>query len=549
MANKLSYPPQKRKWHHWLNLELLWFAVVLITFVWTNRFHLWSTTSFVLLVCGIVLALLFLRWSFSAPYNGWRQLPRKKHTLHIFPTHVEHHLGTLSHTLFFRDLKSATFYYESPNQIARIALGTGDLKGGTIQNWQNMDEIGRQLAKYLPEAVAKENQAVIHGSSLLRASVFIALTLIFSAVFVQPSLFTALSAWLIARGVVILLRRKVVPQQKALLEIVGSFLIGLGLVFVFLLADSVRQHPCGLWQRVVQQSGCVARHDTLGEILFLPDDRIALSSLLGRHVQIRPAGFAWPWSYWHKAYEAEERLEGMGYAPDKNQVIAWSNDDVLVLDANTAELIDQHRVSPPFYASDSILSPNGEWLAFPHNSQASLWQLGADEPMSWLSNMTNVIAFSPSSDYVVTGRESTISFHWVPAGDVFRTLSVEGGERVDSLVISPDEQWLGVGTNAVDHIDVWHLPTDLRQRITVTSGHFLHSFAFSPDGLRLATAMQEGEDIYVQLWQPSLEGFVAKERVDLSPERTYFDLLFWGEDYSEVAVVYGSEAIHFRVPR
>lgn len=170
------------------------------------------------------------------------------------------------------------------------------------------------------------------------------------------------------------------------------------------------------------------------------------------------------------------------FSPDGNTVISTSDDGtVRIWDINRdnkAHLLSKSKS----YNGSTLFSPNGKFI-FSHYGQ--VWNAETGEFIKRHEHIPPFKSFdiSPNSKYVAsTSGDANIQIRDLISGSLTQTL--KSPYPVEMIAYSPDECHLAF--SSYNHLYVWNFQTQYLD--SITQNHFIHHFAFSPDGIRIALA-------------------------------------------------------------
>ena len=149
-------------------------------------------------------------------------------------------------------------------------------------------------------------------------------------------------------------------------------------------------------------------------------------------------------------------------------------------------------------ANDVALSPDGRQLAVATGIGVWLYNAQTGAEIALLTGHTSPVvsvAYSPNGKTLASGSSREIRL-WNPSTHAHKTTFV--GQGANSLAYSPEGRTLAAGQ--WQGVDLLNAQTG--ERKSFLSGHTgsVTSFAFSPDGKRLASATDYYEDTTIRLW-------------------------------------------------
>jgi len=206
-----------------------------------------------------------------------------------------------------------------------------------------------------------------------------------------------------------------------------------------------------------------------------------------------------------------DRVRAVAWSPDGTQVITASEDLTLRLyRAADGQLL--HNFTSNVGAITSVaFSPDGNFIVYGEDSGAVLVRAveggGFSHQLSSHTSQVNSVAYSPNGDQVLSGSDDRRAIIWNLNDDSIAQELAGHTAAVTAVAFSPEDATL-VATGSVDRTArLWDSRTGgelvrlapVEQDGQIVSGHTgsITALSFSPDGLLLATASDDGT---AKLW-------------------------------------------------
>lgn len=158
------------------------------------------------------------------------------------------------------------------------------------------------------------------------------------------------------------------------------------------------------------------------------------------------------------------------------------------------------------------VSPDGRYIAYTGCDQlaqnynlcdqafAGVWEIASGKEIArknyafWVTS----IAFSPDSNYVVSGGDDNVQVWEVISGKEVIRMTHDFGSRVYSVAFSPDGKYVASGSEDSTS-RVWEVSTGKEtSRMTMIKNDIATSVAFSPDGRYIASGSWDG---VISIWK------------------------------------------------
>lgn len=279
-------------------------------------------------------------------------------------------------------------------------------------------------------------------------------------------------------------------------------------MYLLLFDNRAFGHPCSFVQKYLRDSGCSYFYDEAGGTVAFMPNQPALALGRSRAVHILPF-HAWPWQRFD-LLRHDDLVYGFALSPDGETIVSWTDGALHVWDVDTRRL--RHQVpASTWFDTRGAFSPDGRYLVINGLGGAAMW-----DTVSWLPveglELAQVAAFSPDGQTIATaGYAGLIQLLQITNGAEVGLLALPGGQQVESLVFSPDGQFL-LATVISDSRSIsfvlWHVPSGQRQEIAPPNAGSCRCLpSFSPDGRLLAIGFEALEPTvfdfpsYIQLWQ------------------------------------------------
>ena len=254
------------------------------------------------------------------------------------------------------------------------------------------------------------------------------------------------------------------------------------------------------------------------------------------------------WDVWNGDFKGTlaghlEPVDTIAFSPDGSMIASGSRDGAVMLwDFQTGKKIltiqgHEHPISSVTFSPDGLtLASSGEpnWVrsSLSKVGELKLWDTRTGEQVRTLeghSNTVGCMAFSPNGEVLASGGgryDGTVRLWNTRTGEESRIL--EGQFGVHSVAFSPD----GVKLATANHISVrfWNARTGEHLRTLV---HWVGRFAFSPDGKTLAV----GRAGAIEIWDAH-----SGEKLRTLPELTGSVLAF-SPDGTTLAIRRGHHSI------
>ena len=254
------------------------------------------------------------------------------------------------------------------------------------------------------------------------------------------------------------------------------------------------------------------------------------------------------WDVWNGDFKGTlaghlEPVDTIAFSPDGSMIASGSRDGAIMLwDFQTGKKIrtiqgHEHPISSVTFSPDGLtLASSGEpnWVrsSLSKVGELKLWDTRTGEQVRTLeghSNTVGCMAFSPNGEVLASGGgryDGTVRLWNTRTGEESRIL--EGQFGVHSVAFSPD----GVKLATANHISIrfWNARTGEHLRTLV---HWVGRFAFSPDGKTLAV----GRAGAIEIWDAH-----SGEKLRTLPELTGSVLAF-SPDGTTLAIRRGHHSI------
>jgi WD40 repeat protein/basic membrane lipoprotein Med (substrate-binding protein (PBP1-ABC) superfamily) len=259
------------------------------------------------------------------------------------------------------------------------------------------------------------------------------------------------------------------------------------------------------------------------------------------------------------------------FSPDGKKLLTTSDDGTARL-WDTTTGVEMHILGDhPAWVWSAAFSPDGRRIATISGNQAMIWDAITGDKITTLTGHTNTlyaVAFSPDGSQLATGGQDRKIKIWdTSTGKELFTLAGHAG-AVSGVAFNPDGAQLASGSDdgtvriwdlapggewpLVDDstetsrkvafspdgdslasandrtVQTWDVKTGQKSRLLAGYKRYLNTFAYHPDGKRLATA---GEDAVVRLWDLT----TGEERYNWSAHPTRVTALAFSPDGSHLA--------------
>jgi WD40 repeat protein len=208
-------------------------------------------------------------------------------------------------------------------------------------------------------------------------------------------------------------------------------------------------------------------------------------------------------------------ISAVAYSPDSTLLAGSSVDgSIRVWRIRTGEVLnslglpDKKRVLPDHYPISLGFQPDGWLVSAWHDGEITNWQWQTDDSKPVIATTSNETLTSAAFDMVIgklvtSTRTGAVDLYDIQASDsgilsTSQTLTVETGEEILSMALSPDGRWLASASYPAG-ITLWNVQIGYSEKVYARYplGLQLAASSFSPDSRFLATSHTDG---LIRIW-------------------------------------------------
>lgn len=330
----------------------------------------------------------------------------------------------------YRDVERIKVLKTKTGEIVQVGLFISDRKAPVVLF--GMVGLAEFVAQIQASSSAKVTQNRYRYWPFWVSVGFFFLHGFFREAFVVPSFVTAqlFNIFLVAlvqfNSWPFLVRRTRIIVLGIVMPILAFVVVGL---MVITLGFS-EAHPCNLWQRIADRTGCIYWSESANNALFVNDGSRLLVGSRGRIKE-----YSWQNSFFQQAERTD--LDGgsnvVAVSPDGRFVVSEYVGDLVVYSAETGE-----KIAKPYGRAfnQPVFSADGRWLITDQLWDTTTWEV-LEEYGAY-----HVLAVSQDGQLVALyDREGSIQIVEIESDVVRQTLG-DVHFRIEYAAFSPDGAWL-----------------------------------------------------------------------------------------------------------
>lgn len=191
----------------------------------------------------------------------------------------------------------------------------------------------------------------------------------------------------------------------------------------------------------------------------------------------------------------DSTVTGAAFSPDSQWMLVGSADGIVSLwDVSSRQQLHRFELDNPMSYNTLAFSPDGKYIGASAFNEMLLWDTATFELVHRMDGHTNwisTIAFSPDSQYVLTGSKDTTAVLWnVETGQaqfVFR----DSPQGLEIVAFSPDGRYAATGGLSTEAY-LYDLSTGSLVQTLVGHTNTVLRIAFHPDGKHIVTGSYDG---------------------------------------------------------